>query len=412
MSDNHEQIVRNYLKEKQENILRKPEGKLRFPFLEPGGSYRGVLWDWDSYFAGIGMQPEQEGGAYLKGCLLNFLDHIREDGFIPYHIQANLPEIINPDSPLNVGYRSRSPELPFNTCKPILAQMALAASRKLDDFEWLRSYYGRLEAYIKHWEETQLSQSGLFVWRSHRGSGADNHPAVYGRPLNSSAGVDLNALFVREYSALAILARTLHGETKAETYLFRQRKLAEAVNKHLWDPVDHIYYHADAAGCTPPLTNQQVGWVVPLKYKAWTAFLPMWAKIAPHDYAESMVNRYLLQSDRFFSEHGIRTLASDEPLYHLKAMSNPSNWQGPVWIVSNYLVFRSVLNYGYVELAQAIAEKTLRMLSLDIGRTGTLHEYYHPDTGEGIMNPDFLNWNLLADSMMLELEQNRDLTAL
>jgi putative isomerase len=29
-------------------------------------------------------------------------------------------------------------------------------------------------------------------------------------------------------------------------------------------------------------------------------------------------------------------------------------------------------------------------------KTGTLHEFYNPFTGEPIMNPDFFNWNMLA----------------
>ncbi|MGH3749042.1 MAG: hypothetical protein ACRDT8_16765, partial [Micromonosporaceae bacterium] len=52
--------------------------------------------------------------------------------------------------------------------------------------------------------------------------------------------------------------------------------------------------------------------------------------------------------------------------------------------------------------ARHILEGTLTMLARDIERHGTLHEYYHPDTGEGLMNPGFLNWNLLATTMHRE----------
>ena len=38
-------------------------------------------------------------------------------------------------------------------------------------------------------------------------------------------------------------------------------------------------------------------------------------------------------------------------------------------------------------------------LGSDIEKSGELHEYYHPETGEPIMNPGFQNWNLLSINM-------------
>ena len=45
-----------------------------------------------------------------------------------------------------------------------------------------------------------------------------------------------------------------------------------------------------------------------------------------------------------------------------------------------------------------------KMLRDDIKQCGEMHEYYHPDTGEPIMNPGFQNWNLLAINMQAWLE--------
>jgi putative isomerase len=43
-------------------------------------------------------------------------------------------------------------------------------------------------------------------------------------------------------------------------------------------------------------------------------------------------------------------------------------------------------------------------LTGDIRQSGTMHEYYHPETGLPIHNPDFLNWNLLVLTMQRELD--------
>ena len=131
----------------------------------------------------------------------------------------------------------------------------------------------------------------------------------------------------------------------------------------------------------------------------------MWAGIAPKERAERMVREHLLNENEFWSDFGIRTLAKNEPMYSTTEMSNPSNWQGPIWIVSTYLVFKGVLNYGYTAEAQRIVENLLDLLANDIQKNGVLHEYYNPETGDSTMSPGFMNWNALAGVMLPELEK-------
>jgi putative isomerase len=61
------------------------------------------------------------------------------------------------------------------------------------------------------------------------------------------------------------------------------------------------------------------------------------------------------------------------------------------------------MRYGYRELAADLCARTLRLLGRDLERTGTLHEYYNPFSGEPVMNEDFVNWNVLALNMADEL---------
>jgi putative isomerase len=57
----------------------------------------------------------------------------------------------------------------------------------------------------------------------------------------------------------------------------------------------------------------------------------------------------------------------------------------------------------YREQAEDLCARTLRLLGRDLEKTGTLHEYYNPFTGEPVMNGDFVNWNVLALNMADEL---------
>ena len=61
-------------------------------------------------------------------------------------------------------------------------------------------------------------------------------------------------------------------------------------------------------------------------------------------------------------------------------------------------------NYGYDKGAAELAEKTITLFGKDLEACGELHEYYDPDTGEGVNNPGFQCWNLLVNNMIAEEE--------
>jgi putative isomerase len=87
-------------------------------------------------------------------------------------------------------------------------------------------------------------------------------------------------------------------------------------------------------------------------------------------------------------------------MYCLDFSSNPSNWLGPVWIIVNYFVWKGLNNSGFDDEAGRLADKTLRLLSTDLAKNGSLNEYYHPDTGMALSHKGFMDWNLLVLEMM------------
>ena len=117
--------------------------------------------------------------------------------------------------------------------------------------------------------------------------------------------------------------------------------------------------------------------------------------------------KHAFDGDTFGSEYGLCTLAKDEKMFDLSVTNNPSNWLGPIWLVANYAVFHGLLNYGYRNEAETIVSRSLRLLANDLRKTGCMHEYYHPFTGEPVMNGGFINWNTLALNMALEMEKKK-----
>ena len=127
--------------------------------------------------------------------------------------------------------------------------------------------------------------------------------------------------------------------------------------------------------------------------------------LATPEQAERMAARY--RDERtFFAPYGVRTLSKMEKMYAVLKSGNPSCWLGPIWGISNYMVFDGLVRYGYTEDAKDLAEKTVRLFGKDIEACGELHEYYDPETGLGVNNPGFQNWNLLSVNMFEWLREN------
>ena len=75
-----------------------------------------------------------------------------------------------------------------------------------------------------------------------------------------------------------------------------------------------------------------------------------------------------------------------------------------MWILSNYFVFKGLLRYGYTVEADDLARKTVELLTKDFDRNQAFHEYYDPESGEGVFHKGFTSWNTLVANMLAYLE--------
>ena len=65
--------------------------------------------------------------------------------------------------------------------------------------------------------------------------------------------------------------------------------------------------------------------------------------------AKRIVSEHFKDTSTYNAAYGIRTLSKMEKMYDVRATGNPSSWLGPIWGVSNYMVFNGLLKYGYEE---------------------------------------------------------------
>ena len=389
--------ISEYARENYRECLREPNGLLKFKFIVPGNCYPDELWDWDSWLTASALRGVAEADGfyeYEKGCILNFLEYVDDEG--------RMPIFINPRKTALTAFG----EGEKNIHKPCLAQHALSVSQYVKDAEWIRESYEKIERYIGWYDAHCYHESGLYVWLGDFAIGVDNDPCTYYRPPKSSASIYLNCLMYKELSAASELADMLGMKEKQCLYAQKADKLKEAIQTHCWDERDGIFYSADVNLLPIDLTQKLHSgcprhWSTLIqRIEVWACFMPMWAGIATERQAERMVKEHYRCAATFNAPYGVRTLSKMEKMYAIIKSGNPSCWLGPIWGISNYMVFDGLRKYGYDDDATELAEKTIILLGRDIEQCGKMHEYYHPETGEGVNNAGFQNWNFLSLDMI------------
>ncbi|MBN1926246.1 MAG: hypothetical protein JW798_10445 [Prolixibacteraceae bacterium] len=417
-------IIKSNIYKDYKNMYRKGKGSLVYPFLTPGSNqYDNVLWDWDSWLSNVALRQiltdvgsekdKKEAVKYEQGCVLNFLHYGDWDGYLPIVIwEDSKPRDIRPENIYDV-----------NMHKPVLAQHAAFITKNNGgDAEWLREKFYHLQAFVNNYHAHHRDKAtGLYYWQNDVAIGVDNDPCTFFRPPKSSASIYLNCLMYRELLAMVYLANQLGIPEVGKEFAQHAEELKAAVQEHCWDERDGFFYSVDL-NLIPSVNRadstlgktflihsgymrdydcliQRIG--------VWSGFLAMWAGIATPEQAERMVKEHFSNPETFNSPSGIRTLSKMEKMYSMRASANPSNWRGPIWGISNYMVFKGLEKYGFTNEAKEMASETICLFGKDFEKNGALHEYYEPETGQPLLNLGFQNWNYLVLNMVAWYEKGR-----
>ncbi|MCR5107784.1 MAG: trehalase / alfa-L-rhamnosidase / mannosyl oligosaccharide glucosidase [Lachnospiraceae bacterium] len=411
MFEEERDILFFYIENNIDGVLKDSVGFIRYPFTDPGSVYDGNVWDWDTYWCTYGLLPLRnsiKGGRiadkiteHCKGNVLNFFDWQLDDGYIPMMIENGEW----PEPYLNIQHKKG---YLMNMHKPFLCRQICAISKEIGDYSWVREYLSSIDKYFDCYYNNYFDNNcKLFVWRDDIMIGMDNDPASFGRPKSSTANIFLNSFMVTELESAAVIYENFGKKDKASEFRNKEEALKEAIHSECFDKRDKFFYSADVDICTRKYDwfHQGLGvfWKsIPIRIAVWSGFLPMSENFATEEEANALRIHYH-DEEAFTSEYGICTLAKNEKMFNLEATNNPSNWLGPIWLVANYCVFKGMLNYGFTDEATDMCSKSIKLLADDIRKTGSMHEYYDPFTGEPVMNGGFINWNILALNMIEEL---------
>jgi Neutral trehalase len=332
------------------------------------GSY--ILADWDTFFASVlgGIQDREL--AY--NMVYNITGQVTERGFIP-----------------NVGsQRGKSGD---RSQPPVGAYCIYKLYRQFGEKKLLENTFDLLLRWHKWWwKYRDGNRDGLLEWGSDYNSesdrlgygshdivsarletGLDNSPmyddVVFNNDTNTMELMDvgLNALFAMDAWALAEIASELGRADAASDLRAEYICLKRDINAALWNEEKGIYLNRY--------------WDGRFSYSmSPTCFYPMIAGIASEEQARRMVEEHLLNPEEFWGEYVIPSISRND-----KAFYDNEYWRGRIWGPMNFLVSEGLKRYSFYEVANAFAEKSLKLFRKEWTEKGHIHENYNAITGEG-----------------------------
>lgn len=204
---------------------------------------------------------------------------------------------------------------------------------------------------------------------------------------------DLSLMVVKEMKSLSAMAGMLNDKVGETYWALKADSLASLINKVHWDDATGFYYHVDKN------THEFRFMERDLKRMEIIGFLALWAGVASPDQAEILI-KHLKNPQKFWRKNGIPTLSADDEWY------NPNvdyccKWNGPVWLLWNYLVYHGLKSYGYHSDATEVANRIIKAAQHQLSLNHNFWESYSPDY-EVLNSPPNYIWDAILARVYID----------
>ncbi len=206
--------------------------------------------------------------------------------------------------------------------------------------------------------------------------------------------LDLSLMIVKEMRSLSAMAKELEKDKDARKWEEKADQLSRLINERMWDEETGFYYHVDKKNHSFQFMGRD------LKRPEIIGFLPLWAEAAPKDRAGRLIQK-LTDPDQFWRKYGVPTLSAADSFY------NPNvdyccKWNGPVWLLWDYMVFEGLINYGYTDIARELGQKMILAVKTQLELNHNYWESYSPDN-EVLNCPSNYIWDAIMAKMFNKL---------
>jgi hypothetical protein len=366
---NHETAIDCYWKvwELAFRNLRKPTKENGFVSNYIDTAYNDNIFMWDSAFICMFARYGTRVFNFQK-TFDNFYAKQHPDGFICREIrESDGSDCFHRYDPVSTGPN-------------VIPWTEWEYFQNFGDMERLDQIFPVLSSYY-NWLKLNRTWPDGSYWSSGWGTGMDNQPRVeskYNMIFSHGHMVWLDTCLQQILSAKILLKMGLVLERWQEIEEIEDEinYLTEFVNKYLWDDKTGFYYDRYSDGRLS-------------KVKSIGAYWALIADIVPDDLKSQFI-KSLNDASEFNRPHRIPSLSHAHPGYR----KNGRYWQGGVWNPTNYMVLRGLDAINEKTLSHEIAMNHLGNVVQVFEKTGTVWEYYAPESAEpGLMaRPDFVGW--------------------
>ncbi len=359
------------------NLVRQcmlpPRGKTKYNYYVFS---RNPIWGW-----GHGHQVMHESLSMLTYAYMDarsaeesqriYMEQQYPDGLIAYRVGPRGPQVY----PHN-GQAT--------TSAPFFSWTNWEIYKVIKDKKFLRDAYRAGARYIQYLEkERDQNHDGMFEWGPYGiiENVRDGWNVVFqlfsegedeGRDISHELDdLDLTTQVANEMYYLHRMAKELGDAQGAAEWQQKFNRTARLINRYMWDPEDQFYYHISMNGHTFYFEGQS------LKRQELIGFLPMWAHVAGKEQARALT-KHLTDPDTFWRTYGIPSLSASDPNY-TPFVDGCCRWNGPVWLLWNYMVFKGLQNYGFRKLALAVKDKMMLAVVTQLKKNHRFWESYSPD---------------------------------
>ena len=185
--------------------------------------------------------------------------------------------------------------------------------------------------------------------------------------------VPFNAIMVKGLEALCEIADIIGEPEQKLIFEEHKIKIAHAMRSNMFN--GDVYQSVDEINGTT------------VSSQTWAIFMPLYAKLLTQDEAELLVDNHLRNTEEFWGEFPVPSTSFKDPAY-----AKDGFWRGPVWMASNWFIYKGLKNYGFDDIAEELKEKTRKLIE----QSG-FREQYDPHTGEGLGAKEFTWAGLYID---------------
>lgn len=315
------------------------------PFMSPGGAYHPGWWQLDTSLNLEGAKWANQ--AFAEGVMRGF-----------FATQAQ-----NPDGRIDLYSGSAGHGMPLGFSSiPRYLEVGWNIARRTQDVALREAIYASLVRYLAYWHSPvkRDAASGLIT---------AIFEETFGEPLSEPqtvAAVDLNVAVALGFRDVAQLADALGRPDEAAEHRRRFDALADAINRHCWDPDAGVYYNY----------NVRTGKRRP--YLLCTTFDPMRAGIATPEQVARLIEKLLDPALFNWGERPLTSVAKTHPHFvEATGRYDGRGWYGDIWTMRNVPVVLGLSDQGRHDLAAELNWQTIHTFNANYA------EFITPTAGSG-----------------------------